>query len=1042
MQRKNEDVSEAEHEAHAPPCKRRKLSPESTGQSYTETSYANTYTHGNAHAHYGHVFNNYTNQAPQMFMHPMSSPVFQDRQSSNSDAASLITTLRFGDMDSRLATIRSAHHGTCEWLFEREEYKAWRTWQDPTQPHKHEGFLWLKGKPGTGKSTVMKSAYTHGVNTLPGDVILSYFFSARGGHLQSSAEGMYRSLLCQLLAKFPGLASLQNLKLRPDQPHVIWHKERLRAAILEAVLAVFPRPRHTHVTGAIYEDESFNAQDIFDLSQGQYLQSHFGQRQLTCYVDAIDECDYSDAQDIIDFFQDLYRRLRKSLVKVFVLVSSRHYPQVSCQGGQQIILEHEVGHNTDLLLYIESKLQIGDSRKARNIKGAIQRKASGIFLWVVLIVRILNEDKARGKVHLLEDHLQSLPKDLHRLFENIVQCDSDNNSGLLLTVQLLFFADRPLRPEEVYFALISNESRGAVQDWDHDELSTTDMKNFILDSSRGLAEVVEFGQPSVWVQFIHESVRDYLRDMWLPSVYNLTTQSLSALCHDRLKQCCQQYVLRCSPEVLQTVRNRVQESKTECATYPFLSYALFGMVWHANTSQSLGCQQHDFIGTFDAELWLRLHDHPWSRALPACYRTKKKASREYIFVLENAVHLTELSLQQLAISSKGCVDPMGKTYGTLLGAAVSNGYSTMVEMLLEQGADPNAAMEYQPTIGLLSKPGFTPSTMIGFNYRCLDVASILGSMAIVRTLLGHNAAVQRRAPKPWTPSTLRLAAQSNMTDIVGTLLAHYNLDHWHPDMGHVLEAAVYHRNGNMAQLLYGRMIDSRKAIAQMMSEAISRSSSVVRYFDLYYHDFRNQRRPALLDLIHRANEHYSMLGPKALVQCVKVVRPWAIRYLARALLVLLRRDMSVSSLAIRLWAHPALIDVAGAAADHQFFVKGSTFDDDWDSLFRNIGRTFWQHPQVDRTTSNQFHDFANANANVYYISQTRHVYVRNGTRPTFARILAPGSYVRIRVRFKSLASHNPLRDGLYLKVNIMSKNGHALQVLAKAGNAVPKRSSW
>ena len=53
----------------------------------------------------------------------------------------------------------------------------------------------------------MKCAYNRGLNEFTDDVILSLFFNARGAQLQKSTEGMYHSLLCQLLERMPQLAA-------------------------------------------------------------------------------------------------------------------------------------------------------------------------------------------------------------------------------------------------------------------------------------------------------------------------------------------------------------------------------------------------------------------------------------------------------------------------------------------------------------------------------------------------------------------------------------------------------------------------------------------------------------------------------------------------------------------------------------------------------------------------------------------------------------------------------------------------------------------
>lgn len=374
-QRRIEEVSEADYDAHAPPSKRRKLSSPESVQSCAEKSYENNHTHDNARAHYGDahygdVYNNYMGQAQPPFLPHTPSSSSQDSQSNRLDAARWIKALRFDHMDSRFLAMSPAHHGTCEWLFEREEYKAWR---NPDRSGTHRGFLCIKGKPATGKSTLMRSAYSHGMNTFSEDAIVSYFFGLEGPEAPFHAEGLYRSILCQLLDNLPELsAALQKHTscLGPrGQERVVWPNERLKALLREAVLAL--RSRH-----------------------------------LTCYVDAVDECGYSVAQNIIEFLQEFAGTAHSAGTHVHVLLSRRHYPNVAVEGCQQIVLEDQIEHQASIALYIQSRLRLGVSSQAHKIMSILQERASGVFLWVVLIIEILNEEKSRGRVHMLERRLQ------------------------------------------------------------------------------------------------------------------------------------------------------------------------------------------------------------------------------------------------------------------------------------------------------------------------------------------------------------------------------------------------------------------------------------------------------------------------------------------------------------------------------------------------------------------------------------------------------------------------------------------------------------
>lgn len=56
-------------------------------------------------------------------------------------------------MDARLHDIATALPTTSEWLFRHEQFAVWL---DSSKAVDHHGFLWIKGKPGSGKSTITK----------------------------------------------------------------------------------------------------------------------------------------------------------------------------------------------------------------------------------------------------------------------------------------------------------------------------------------------------------------------------------------------------------------------------------------------------------------------------------------------------------------------------------------------------------------------------------------------------------------------------------------------------------------------------------------------------------------------------------------------------------------------------------------------------------------------------------------------------------------------------------------------------------------------
>jgi len=83
-------------------------------------------------------------------------------------------------------------------LLKKSEYLDW---QDLSKLSEHHGFLWIKGKPGAGKLTLMKFALADAREKIKNKIIISFFFDAREDDLEKSTIGIYRSLLLQLLER-------------------------------------------------------------------------------------------------------------------------------------------------------------------------------------------------------------------------------------------------------------------------------------------------------------------------------------------------------------------------------------------------------------------------------------------------------------------------------------------------------------------------------------------------------------------------------------------------------------------------------------------------------------------------------------------------------------------------------------------------------------------------------------------------------------------------------------------------------------------------
>ncbi|KAH0162964.1 purine and uridine phosphorylase, partial [Aureobasidium melanogenum] len=553
-----------------------------------------------------------------------------------------LDALAFEQLDARHDTIKNAHAATCEWLLSKSEYLDWHS-EDKVP--EHHGFLWIKGKPGAGKSTIMKFAYTNAKKNIGGSVVISYFFNARGESLEKSTIGMYRSLLFQLLSNVPRLQEVLDTNEATDLQTVspdLWTTETLQLLFGRAIEKL--------------EDQ-----------------------RLICFVDALDECENNEDQvrEMVGFFEALGECATMENSQFFVCFSSRHYPHITIDKCVELILEAQQGHSEDITKYINSRLKVGRSKRAEQIKSEMHANAQGVFLWVVLVVPMLQKAYDHGKVHELGECLKGIPKGLHELFEDILRRDAENMENLKSCLKWILYADRPLSPEELYFAILSTSNSAPITVWDPEDVTAADINRFILSSSKGLAEATKSKTPTI--QFIHESVRDFLLKESGSALQANIDLASAGLVHDFLKHSCQHYLVSIPSSLVSIPANNkgfVRENETK---FPFLRYSIRHVFKHAESAASLGVPQEKFLEDFPLPTWILLHD------CSEKYRIRHYGSGTsllYILTERKLLHLFQIEVRRSqSINAKG-----GRYDFPIIAAAVV-GNEQMVELLLRHGAD-------------------------------------------------------------------------------------------------------------------------------------------------------------------------------------------------------------------------------------------------------------------------------------------------------------------------------------------------------------------
>jgi ankyrin repeat domain-containing protein 50 len=380
-----------------------------------------------------------------------------------------------------------AYPNTCKWTLQHQSYLRWIS-----QEHK---LLWLKGKPGSGKSTSLAfiyRAYKNQATTIEA-ITLDFFFHGRGAPLQKTPEGMFRSLLHQVFTQCHSVRSPIRVVFKEKrlwgQPERDWrwHSRELEDLLSNAII----HAAKTHV--------------------------------ITIFVDALDEAGAEAAHELVSYFHRLKENVVARQGKMKICVSCRHYPVIIRSPSLDICVEDE--NRDDISNYVQSVLRSEGleeefSTDLTNEWYALAKevidKASGIFQWARLVVPIITQLLREGEsLSFIKQRLAEVPEALGEVYRHIIErvIGVKNRPRTLFMMQWICLAVRPLSVTQIRYAMATD-----CRD-DHDHKSShicKDAKNFIETDehmtrlvttlSGGLAEVKQHEI----VQLIHQSVHDFL----------------------------------------------------------------------------------------------------------------------------------------------------------------------------------------------------------------------------------------------------------------------------------------------------------------------------------------------------------------------------------------------------------------------------------------------------------------------------------------------------------------------------------------------------
>ncbi|KAH7317051.1 hypothetical protein B0I35DRAFT_354645 [Stachybotrys elegans] len=548
--------------------------------------------------------------------------------------------LDFPQINARKDAIRAEQGKTCRWFLTHPKYLDWIDLRSYATGH--SCLLWIRGKAGAGKSTLMKFLHSEVKKRQLGATVVSFFFNARGAYLEKSITGMYRSLLKQILTQFPDLQRiLDQMEFSSTRESACPNLNGLKELFQHAIMAL-------------------------------------GRRSLICFIDALDECNEDDVRDMVHFFSDLTESATEEQVQFRVCFSSRPYPYIHVDEELVVTLENETGHSKDLEKYVQKRLQVPKKSVRDELQGQILGKASGVFMWVVLVVEILNKEAGRGGL-ALRRRLSEIPPTLSQLFKDILTRDQQRPEELRRCILWVLCAHRPLTPSEFCHAMWAG---GLKDDQVDDEIpdAEDDQMNMALasSSSKGLVEVTKTAKKLSTVQFIHESVRDFLiKERGLQELWPDLSLEWEGPSHEILRSCCEAYLMH--PTILAVIKgDRTTDTLVLEApimkTYALLEYASQHILDHANKA-ARSIAQEEFLARFFRLLGTEAMDRCQSVKIR---RYGPTASQLYVLADKGLENLIPSELESLPST------PYDRAlhFGHPLFAAMANNHKDAVARLL------------------------------------------------------------------------------------------------------------------------------------------------------------------------------------------------------------------------------------------------------------------------------------------------------------------------------------------------------------------------
>ncbi|KAE9985892.1 hypothetical protein EG328_006732 [Venturia inaequalis] len=397
----------------------------------------------------------------------------QDKQESFLQYQSMLSWLdvKQSEQDDIFNCLSEAYcPGTCDWISKNTSITSWMRHQ-PEQP-----YLWLKGKPGAGKSVLSTRIVTF-LEKAPDTLLLRHFCSH---HYSSSVQ--YGNILASILHQL--LRDKDDLLAYVYTGYILARKstasKTLEALILTLLAAVSTNPAKILCVRII--------------------------------LDGLDECDEDTQQRVVNFVGRVVA-LKVPGARCKVLLCSQDAGKLNkmLKKRKSIALgEESEAVSLAIGVYTKQRLEKMRLNEFSDIditdadieytEATIAKKADGMFLWARLVLDVLATEAFDGQG--MRDAVDIIPRELKEFYRRIwvrieARFQSHSLEKIRRMLSWIMFAKRPLKKYELRTVLAFNEPNNGLERLPPEE---------IIELCKPL---IEERKDSTY-GFIHGSVPDFL----------------------------------------------------------------------------------------------------------------------------------------------------------------------------------------------------------------------------------------------------------------------------------------------------------------------------------------------------------------------------------------------------------------------------------------------------------------------------------------------------------------------------------------------------